>query len=136
MTTRQSFYDRIGGAQGVERLINTFCDVLETTEEGKPVYLLHLRGHGMDHARVEQVNFFSGFLGGPRLYAEKWGHSNIRQIHDHVALDRASSDAWLNCMSMTLDQLAVEDDLKEALMKNFTAIAELLLKEKEKALTH
>ena len=56
---RESIYDQIGGETGVEVLVNTFCDYLESTEQGKPVYLLHLRGHGMAHARMEQLNFFS-----------------------------------------------------------------------------
>ena len=97
---RESIYQQIGGAEGVEQLVETFCDILETTEVGKPVYLLHLRGHGMAHARMEQFNFFSGMFGGPKLYAEKWGHSNVRQIHAHVDIDESVSQAWLTSMSM------------------------------------
>jgi len=123
---RVSFYDQVGGAEGVNKLVNTFCDLLETTEEGKPVLLLHLRGHGMDHTRVEQFNFFSGFLGGPRLYAEKWGHSNVRQIHAHVDIDENASQAWLSCMSMTMDKLAYPQTLKAQLMQNFSDMAALL----------
>lgn len=123
---RVSFYDQVGGAEGVYKLVNTFCDLLETTDEGKLVLLLHLRGHGMDHARVEQFNFFSGFLGGPRLYTEKWGHSNVRQIHAHVDIDENASQAWLNCMSMTMDKLAYPQRLKAQLMQNFSDMAGLL----------
>lgn len=130
---RVSFYEQIGGAEGVDQLVNTFCDVIETTEEGKPVLLLHLRGHGMDHARVEQFNFFSGFLGGPRLYAEKWGHSNVREIHQHVEIDETASQAWLSCMSMTMDKLAYPASLKDQLMQNFSDMAALLRLQSQKA---
>lgn len=130
---RVSFYEQIGGAEGVDQLVNTFCDVIENTEEGKPVLVLHLRGHGMDHARVEQFNFFSGFLGGPRLYAEKWGHSNVREIHQHVKIDETASQAWLNCMSMTMDKLAYPASLKDQLMQNFSDMAALLRLQSQQA---
>ncbi len=130
---RISFYEQVGGAEGVNKLVNTFCDLLETTEEGRPVFLLHLRGHGMDHARIEQFNFFSGFFGGPRLYAEKWGHSNVREIHAHVEIDEIASQAWLTCMSMAMDKLAYSQTLKQQLMQNFTDMAGLLQQQSKQA---
>lgn len=126
---RQTIYDQIGGADGVEKLVETFCDILETTETGKPVYLLHLRGHGMAHARMEQFNFFSGMFGGPKLYAEKWGHSNIRQIHEHVAIGETESQAWLTCMDSALDKLAYPDQLKQQLMQSFSDMAAILVRQ-------
>jgi hemoglobin len=128
-TRRVSIYDQIGGAEGVDKLVNTFCDVLETTEVGKPVYLLHLRGHGMAHARMEQFNFFSGLFGGPKLYAEKWGHSNVREIHAHVDISETVSQAWLNSMSLTLDKLAYPSALKDQLMQSFTDMAAMLVRQ-------
>lgn len=59
---KASIYDSLGGAEGIQKLVNTFCDVLETTEVGRPIHLLHLRGHGMAHARMEQFNFFFGYV--------------------------------------------------------------------------
>lgn len=129
--TRDSIYNQIGGADGVTELVNTFCDILETTEVGKPVYLLHLRGHGMAHARMEQFNFFSGMFGGPRLYAEKWGHSNVRQIHAHVDIDEAVSQAWLTSMSMALDKLSYAKELKQQLMQSFTDMARILVRQSQ-----
>lgn len=130
-TRRESIYNQIGGAEGVDKLVNTFCDILETTEVGKPVYLLHLRGHGMAHARMEQFNFFSGMFGGPRLYAEKWGHSNVRQIHAHVDIDESVSQAWLTSMSMALDKLSYATELKQQLMQSFTDMARILVRQSQ-----
>jgi hemoglobin len=129
---RTSIYEQIGGAEGVDRLVNTFCDTLETTEEGKPVYLLHLRGHGMAHARMEQFNFFSGLFGGPKLYAEKWGHSNVREIHAHVEITQPLARAWLGCMSKTLDKLAYPTELHQQLMQSFTDMAAVLVRQSSK----
>lgn len=125
---KPSIYDNLGGAEGIRKLVNTFCDVLETTEVGRPIHLLHLRGHGMAHARMEQFNFFSGMFGGPKLYAEKWGHSNVRQIHEHVEITEAHKDAWLASMKLAIGKLDYEPNMKQLLMDNFERMASLLVK--------
>ena len=91
------------------------------------MYLLQLRGHGIAHARIDPFNFLSGFFGGPRLYAERYGHSNVRLIHAHVEIDQESRDSWLTCMDMAMDELGYAGELKKELMDNFTVVADLLV---------
>lgn len=126
-TVRQSLYSQIGGEAGVKRLVETFYDLIEQHPEGEAVNLLHLRGHGVAHSRVEQFNFLSGFLGGPGLYAEKYGHSNVRLMHEHVEINAEAKDAWLTCMGMAIDQVGLDPELKSQLMTNFTVVANLLV---------
>lgn len=123
----ESLYDRVGGAGGVRRLVDTFYDLVETHPAGRPVYLLQLRGHGIAHARIDQFNFLCGFFGGPKLYAERYGHSNVRLIHAHVEIDMESRDSWLTCMDMAIDQVGMAPALKRELMDNFTVVADLLV---------
>ena len=78
MINKQLLYERVGGEEGVRRLVETFYDVVEYEPEGEALAILHLRGHGVAHSRIEQFNFLSGFFGGPHLYVEKYGHSNVR----------------------------------------------------------
>lgn len=125
---QKTIYEQIGGSFGVEELVNTFCDVVETTEVGRPIHLLHLRGHGMAHARIEQFNFFSGIFGGPKLYAEKWSHSDIRKIHEHVPICIADREAWLRCMDMAMQRLNYSQELRDRLMFHFTQLASLVVK--------
>ncbi len=107
-------------------LVETFYDIIEFEPEGRALHLLHLRGHGVAHSRIEQFNFLSGFLGGPRLYVEKFGHSNVREMHEHVEIDAAARDQWLNCMSMAIDRVGLPPAVKEDLMANFTRVAFML----------
>jgi hemoglobin len=104
-----------------------FYDLIEQHPEGRAVNILHLRGHGVAHSRIEQFNFLSGFLGGPKLYAERYGHSNVRLMHEHVEIDRAARDSWLTCMDMAIDAVGIEPALKQGLMDNFTVVADLLV---------
>lgn len=127
--SRQSLYDGIAGQEGLISLVNVFYDFVESTPEGRPVAKLHLRGHGIGHARIELVNFLSGFLGGPNLFAEKWGHSNVRHIHDHVTINQQASDSWMACMEMAMNKLEYDNELKQRLRENFLVIATLLINE-------
>ena len=124
---RQSLYSQIGGEAVVKQLVETFYDLIEQHPEGQAVNVLHLRGHGVAHSRVEQFNFLCGFLGGPNLYAEKYGHSNVRLMHEHVEINAQAKDAWLVCMGMAIDQIGLEPALKEQLMANFTVVGALLV---------
>ncbi len=56
--------DDIGGEQKLRDLVELFYDMVETLPEGSNLRRLHARGHGVAHARVEQFNFLSGFMGG------------------------------------------------------------------------
>ena len=122
-----SLYQQMGGEVAVRHLVETFYDIVEHEPVGAPLALLHLRGHGVAHARREQFYFLSGFLGGPRLYVERHGHSDVRQMHAHVAIDQAARDAWLNCMALAIDRVGLSSEIGATLMKHFTRVADALI---------
>lgn len=121
----KTVYDQIGGEDAVRRLVETFYNIVEFEAEGSELLILHLRGHGVAHSRIEQFNFLSGFLGGPRYYVEKHGHSNVRYMHEHVEISAAAKDAWLRCMSIAIDRTGLTS-AKELLMEPFTRVATVL----------
>ncbi|MFL9711680.1 group II truncated hemoglobin [Methylobacillus sp. Pita1] len=118
-----SLYNRIGGEEGLRKLVETFYDIIEFEPQGRGLHILHLRGHGVAHSRIEQFNFLSGFLGGPQLYIEKYKHSNVREMHAHVEIDATTRDLWLVCMSVAIDRVGLPTDVKDDLMTNFTRVA-------------
>lgn len=123
----RSLYDLVGGETGVLNLVKVFYDIVETESFAHKLLLLHLRGNGLAHSRVEQFNFLSGFLGGPKLYVEKHGHSNVRTMHEHVEINAESKDIWLECMDKAIGKIGLEASTKNKLMTNFTAAAERLV---------
>tara|TARA_R110000787_G_scaffold177078_1_gene289143 strand:+ start:747 stop:1160 length:414 start_codon:yes stop_codon:yes gene_type:complete len=94
----------IGGETRLRALVETFYDLIETLPEGSNLRRLHARGHGIAHARVEQFNFMSGFLGGRSYYLEKHGHMDVKRMHAHVPIRQADADNWLICMNRALDK--------------------------------
>ena len=97
-----SVYDEIGGAPVLRRVVDRFYDLVETDPRGRVILNQHLRGHGIAHVRAEQFAFMSGFLGGPRLYAEAHGHMDLRQLHDHLPIRPQEAEDWLALMDQAI----------------------------------
>lgn len=125
--TGPSLYEEIGGEAGVRKLVEVFYDIIEFEPEGRVLHVLHMRGNGVAHSRIEQFNFLSGFLGGPSLYVEKHRHSDVREMHAHVEIDGEARDAWLTCMSMAIDRVGITEEIKTRLMAPFTDVAKMLV---------
>lgn len=126
-TSDASLYELVGGEKGLRNLIETFYDIVEFEDAGNVLHTLHRRGHGVAHSRIEQFDFMSGFLGGPRLYVTHHGHSDVRYMHEHVAIGPKARDAWLNCMSMAIDRVGLSSEIKQRLMEPFTRVANILV---------
>ena len=124
-TPFQTPYDRIGGAEGVRLLVKAFYDLVETAPEGAPLRIMHNQGNGLAHAREAQFMFLSGFLGGPQLYVEQHRHSNVRQMHNHLAIGEVEAQSWLACMEKALEMTA-DEDTRRVLMQTFVRVATAL----------
>lgn len=94
--------DHIGGEGAVDSLVNRFYDLMETRPEAAEIHRLHFRGHGLEHTRVQQVNFMIGFLGGRQHYRELHGHMDVREIHAHVPIRKADAEVWLETFDLAL----------------------------------
>lgn len=123
MKTKKALYSLVGGEHGVRHLVEIFYDIVENEPEGEALNVLHLRGHGVAHSRIEQFNFLCGFFGGPKLYAEKYGHSNVHKMHEHVEINAHAKDSWLQCMEMAFQRCGTDPSIKDAIMTHFRVVA-------------
>lgn len=123
---RKSPYLMIGGEAGVEQLVKTFYDIVESDSAGASLMAMHNQGQGLAHARQAQFEFLSGFLGGPQLYLERHRHSNVRRMHAHLAIGTSERDAWLICMDKALTAVVADTETRSLLMGHFSRVAEAL----------
>ncbi len=123
---RESPYQMVGGEAGVERLVKTFYDIVENDPAGASLMAMHNRGHGLAYAREAQFEFLSGFLGGPQLYMEHHGHSNVRRMHAHLSIGTSERDSWLICMERAVGAVIPDPEIRSLLMSHFNRVAEAL----------
>ncbi len=122
-----SSLEDIGGETRLRALVEVFYDLIETLPEGSNLRRLHARGHGVAHARIEQFNFLSGFLGGRQYYNEKHGHMDVKQMHAHVPIRQEDADNWLICMNRALDNEGHSGLHIDKLRSAFTRVAAILI---------
>jgi hemoglobin len=119
--------DDLGGETRLRALVGTFYDLIETLPEGSNLRRLHARGHGVPHARVEQFNFLSGFMGGRHYYHEKHGHMDVKLMHAHVPIRQADAENWLHCMNLALEEEGHLGPHVDKLKQVFTRVATILI---------
>ncbi|NIF19705.1 group II truncated hemoglobin [Pantoea sp. Cy-639] len=109
-------YQAAGGIDGLRRLVEDFYRLMDE----RPAALALRRLHPQDLAasRDKLACFLSGWLGGPRLYSERYGSIAIPSFHAQWPIDQTLSDQWLDCMAQAI-----------ALQPWSTAFAEYLLRQ-------
>ena len=113
-------YDQIGGEQGVRELAEAFYDVIE---EESP----DLRAMLPANTRNTRQKFFmylTGWLGGPPLYEEKWGHPRLRMRHMPFPIGEAEADEWMRCMGRAMDRVSLDGPLRAFLIQKFEPLAQ------------
>ena len=75
-------------------------------------------------SREKLFLFLSGWLGGPDLYVQKYGHPMLRRRHLPFSIGSQERDQWMHCMRMALDDMPITADLREQLGRAFLATAE------------
>ncbi|MBK3406115.1 group II truncated hemoglobin [Methylorubrum populi] len=120
-----TLYDQIG-EEKLRLLVETFYDIVERDSAAEELHILHIRGHGVGHSRTEQFNFLSGFFGGPKLYIQKFGHANLKKIHEHVEIGPSLRKLWLDCMARAVNDVGFPPETATSIMQNLKKIAETI----------
>lgn len=105
-TTAKTPYELLGGAQGVRTLVERFYQIMDTLPEAVRIRALHPAD--LSSSTDKLYKFLSGWLGGPPLYVEEFGHPMLRARHLPFPIETADRDAWLLCMKCALDEVQLE----------------------------
>lgn len=117
-------YQMIGGKNGIQRLVHRFYALMDELPEARTIRALH--PNDLTHAKERLFMFLSGWLGGPQLYTERFGHPRLRQKHQAFLIGEAERDAWMLCMTRALDDVVVETPLRLQLTQSFFKTADFL----------
>jgi hemoglobin len=80
----------------VRRLVARFYELMDTLPEAYGIRKLHQP----DLASAEQklYLYLTGWLGGPQLYVEKYGHPRLRARHLPFPIGSSEAEQWMLCM--------------------------------------
>jgi len=119
---RPTPYERIGGEKGVRELVDRFYDHMDELEDAREIRALHAKS--LRVSRDKLFMFLSGWLGGPALYVEKYGHPRLRARHLPFPIDRNARDQWLMCMIKAMENMELEDQFMKELYTAFQRTAD------------
>ncbi len=115
-------YALLGGDAAVRALVERFYDLMDL----EPQYAVIRRLHAPDlaHAREKLYLFLSGWLGGPSLYIERYGHPMLRRRHLPFAIGNRERDQWMACMEQAMAEIGVDPALRARLREAFFQTAD------------
>jgi len=63
-------------------------------------------------AKDKLFKFLSGWLGGPNLFIEEFGHPMLRARHFPFAIGPSERDQWMMCMNKALAEINMDERLR------------------------
>jgi hemoglobin len=114
-------FERVGGIEFFERLVDRFYDAVE----GDPVLLrLYPNPDDLSGARLHLTLFLAQYWGGPTTYSAERGHPRLRMRHAPFAIGPEERDHWLAHMRQAVAALDPEPEVRKALDDYFAMAAE------------
>lgn len=115
-------YQAAGREPGIRKLVDAFFDRMGSDERFATIYEMH--PDDKEVSRDKLARFLCGWLGGPKLYREKYGSISIPRAHEHLAIASPERDQWLTCMAETVAEQPFDPAFKLYLMEQLFVPAE------------
>ncbi len=115
-------YELMGGDEAVRRLVKRFYQIMDEAPEAWEIRQMHPQD--LSGSEEKLYKFLSGWLGGPALYVQEYGHPMLRKRHLPFRIGSRERDQWLMCMNQALDEMEMESLLRNQLKANFYKVAD------------
>jgi len=120
-TQPQTPYSVMGGEKAILSLVERFYFYMDTLEEAKDVRAVHQAD--LSSAKAKLFKFLSGWLGGPDLFVQEYGHPRLKQRHFPFVVDQKSRDQWMLCMNKAMYEIAMPDELRKNIKQALSDLA-------------
>lgn len=122
-------YELLGGETALRRLVRRFYELMDALPEAYGVRKMHPRELGGSEEKL--FMFLSGWLGGPQLYVEKFGHPRLRARHLPFSIGATERDQWMLCMRQALAEQVADQALRNQLDKKLADLADFMRNRQE-----
>jgi hemoglobin len=107
MSAPASFYEVVGGEEGLRRLVTRFYEIMDSEPKAAGIRAMHKPD--LSEANEKLFMFLSGWMGGPPLYIEKYGHPMLRARHLPFQIGESERDQWVYCMVRAMHDVGLEE---------------------------
>ena len=104
-------YGQLGAEDGIRQVVRRFYELMDTLPEAWDVRQMH-------------PGDLSGWLGGPPLYEQEFGHPRLRARHLPFSIASAERDQWLMCMQLAFDECIPDGPLRARLWGAIEGLAD------------
>jgi hemoglobin len=118
-------YERLGGEEGVRRLVQRFYTLMDQLPDAQAVRLMH--PDSLARSEESLFKFLSGWFGGPPLYMQERGHPRLRMRHMPFPIGQEERNAWMQCMSQALEEQVEDLGLRRGIEHAFSEMASHLI---------
>jgi hemoglobin len=127
--TSKTPYELIGGEATILNLVERFYFFMDTMPEASEIRAMH--AVDLLGAKTKLFKFLSGWLGGPNLFIQEYGHPMLRQRHFPFAIDAHATDQWMLCMNKALSEVITDTNFRENLSQVLQQLATHMINQDE-----
>jgi hemoglobin len=117
-------YQIIGGEPTVRALVHRFYQLMDELPEAWEIRKLHPQD--LSGSEEKLYLYLTGWLGGPQLYVERFGHPRLRSRHMPFPVDSQARDQWMMCMHQSLEENVANEEIRSKLYKSLQDLADFM----------
>ena len=122
-------YEKLGGSEVIDRIVDDFYKIMSTDPKAARCFATH-SGRDIAESGKKLKAFLSGWLGGPPVYLETYGHPRLRMRHFPFSIGKDEADEWLYCMKEALDKNSVPEHIRNQMLAAFHQVTTMLQNKK------
>jgi hemoglobin len=123
-TSTTTTYEKIGGEATVSRLTARFYELMDSVPQFAELRAIH--PESLAGSQEKLFMFLSGWMGGPDLFVENFGHPRLRARHMPFTIGVLERDQWVACMALAMEDVGLSEDIRKVLLHNFFNTADFM----------
>ncbi|WP_160012448.1 group II truncated hemoglobin [Rhizobium sp. 18055] len=117
-----TLYEAVGGDATIRALSHRFYQLMDTLPEAKHVRAVH--PPTLEGSEAKFYEYMTGYLGGPPLYTDKYGHPRLRSRHFGAEIGPVERDEWLLCFRQALEETVSNPKLRDIILPPIERLAD------------
>lgn len=106
-----TLYHAIGGDVTVRALVKRFYVLMDTLPQAARCRAIH--PPSLEGSEVKLYDYLTGYLGGPPVYVEKYGHPRLRSRHFGASIGPQERDEWILCFRRAMEETINNPKLRD-----------------------